>query len=159
MVISALPVAVVATGFAVSHGTTIPPRALRIAQLRAAVVEMGKLSSFDFYADQAYGVRLQASVCFGRDAMAVQAYPLEFQVTHFAFSDSQSDSWGLPFRTVADNEHWLVPFGESGFDDNGCSEVVVEDVMPDSGYRGLESELGVLSAPPVYAKGHCYGLR
>lgn len=101
---------------------------------------------------------IMAAACFGPNAAAVESYPLEFQVTHFVFFESDPESWGLPFRTVADNVNWLVPFGESGFDDNGCSEVVVEDVLPDSDYRGLESELGVLSAPPEHAKGHCYGV-
>ena len=154
--LAALIFAIVATGFAVSHGTSVQPGAIRIAKLRAAVVKMGELSSYDYY-DRAHGVRVRATVCFEPDAMTVDSYPLEFEITHFAFFESQPESWGLPFRTVADNVQWLVPFGEAGFED-GCSEVVVEDVLPDSDYRGLESELGVLSAPPEYAKGHCYGI-
>lgn len=153
IVLVALIVAVVATGFAVSHGTSVPPGSFRIAKLRGAVVEMGELAAWDYH-DKAYGVRLRATVCFEPDA-SVESYPLEFQITHFAFSESQPESWGLPFRTVADDAHWIVPFGESI---RKCGEVVVEDVLPDNDYKGLESELGILSAPPEYAKGHCYGV-
>jgi len=154
IVVVALVVAVVATGFAVSRDTSVPPGSFRISKLRAAVVEMGELASWDYH-DKAYGVRLRATVCFEPDAMAVESYPLEFQITHFAFSELQPESWGLPFRTVADDAHWIVPFGESI---RKCGEVVVEDVLPDNDYKGLESELGILSAPPEYAKGHCYGV-
>ena len=156
IVLAALTVALVATGFALSNGTSVPPGSIRIAKLRAAVVEMGELASYDYY-DKAYGVRVRATVCFEPDARAVESYPLEYQITHFAFSQSQPESWGPPFRTVADDVNWLVPFGEAGFED-GCSEVVVEDVLPDNDYKGLESELGILSAPPEYANGQCYGV-
>jgi len=153
-VVVALGVAVVATGFAVSRDTSVPPGSFRIAKLRAAVVEMGELASWDYH-DKAYGVRLRATVCFEPDAMAVESYPLEFQIAHYALSESQPASWGRPFRTVADDAHWIVPFGET-IDE--CGEVVLEDILPDNDYKGLESELGIMSAPPEYATGHCYGV-
>jgi len=156
IVLAAFIFAIVATGLAVFHETFVPPGSIRIAKVRAAVVEMGELASYDFH-DKVYGVRVRATVCFEPDARTVESYPIEFRITHFAFSESEPEFWGLPFRTVADNVQWLVPFGEAGFED-GCRDVVVEDVLPDSDYKGLESELGVLSAPPEDAKNHCYGV-
>lgn len=156
IVLVAFAVMVVATGFAVSRDTSVPPGSFRVAKLRAAVVEMGELASWDYH-DTAYGVRLRATVCFEPDAIALESYPLEFQISHYALSESEPESWGRPFRTVADDAHWIVPFGET-IGEDGCRDVVVEDLLPDEDYKGLESELGIMSAPPRYARGSCYGV-
>lgn len=111
----------------------------RMAKLRGTFVRVGQLSSRD-YGDPVYGVRLRATLCFEPDARAVESYPLEFQVSHYALR-SQASSWGEPFRTVTDDANWIVPFGELGFD-NGCQDVVVEDVLPDEDYKGVEGDLG-----------------
>jgi len=131
IVLLAVALVVLAVVEAGSHRTSVGIGSMRIAKLRAGVVEMGTLSSWDYH-DTAYGVRVRATVCFD-GSLGEEVYPVEFRIAHFALSESKPRSWGKPFRTVADDAHWLVPFGETATrkDGRSCSEVVLEDILPD----------------------------
>jgi hypothetical protein len=158
IVLVAVATLIVAVGFAASHRTSADNRSFRVAQLRAAVVEMGKLASWDYH-DKALGVRLRATLCFQPSAGTVETYPLEFRIAHHALSDPPPRSWGEPFRTAADSANWIVPFGET-IDE--CGEVVLEDILPDEDYKGVESDLGIMTVPAaVRAENNlsqCYGV-
>lgn len=158
IVLAAFGVVAVALGFAAFDRASTENVSFRVAQLRAAVVEMGELSSWDFH-DKAYGVRLRATICFQPNARTVESYPLEFQIAHYALPDPPSKAWGEPFRTVADSANWIVPFGETI---GKCGDVVLEDILPDTDYKGVESDLGVMTVPAaVRAENNlsqCYGV-
>jgi hypothetical protein len=130
----------------------------RVAMLRGSVVEMGELSSSDYHGT-AIGVRLGATVCFRPSARIVDGYPLAFVIAHYALPDPPSKAWGEPFRTVADSANWIVTFGETI---DKCGEVVLEDLLPDTDYKGVESDLGILNVPAdIRAEndlGQCYGV-
>lgn len=119
---------------------------------------MGELSSHDFH-DKAYGVRLRATICFEPSAQEIDAYPLEFQIAHYALSDPPTSVWGEPFRTVSDTANWIVSFGET-FD--RCGTWISEDVLPDTDYKGMESDLGILNIPErlrvKLGMSQCYGV-
>jgi hypothetical protein len=158
IVLVALVLAIVAIGFAVSHHTSADNLSFRVAKLRGRVVEMGELASWDFH-DKAYGVRLRATLCFQPNARTVESYPLEFQIAHYALPDSLSKSWGEPFRTVADSANWIVPFEETI---DKCGDVVLEDILPDEDYKGVESDLGLMTVPAAVRVENnlrqCYGV-
>jgi hypothetical protein len=158
IVLVALVFAIVAIGFAVSHRTSADNLSFRVAKLRGTVLEMGELASWDFH-DKAYGVRLRATISFQPNARTVESYPLEFQIAHYALPDSPSKSWGEPFRTVADSANWIVPFGETI---DKCGDVVLEDILPDEDYKGVESDLGLMTVPAAVRVENnlrqCYGV-
>jgi hypothetical protein len=158
LVLAALASLIVGVGFAILHRTSTDNRSFRVAKLRGTVAEMGELASRAYH-DKAYGVRLRAILCFEPSARTVESYPLEFQIAHYALSDPPSNSWGEPFRTVADSANWIVSFGETI---DKCGEVVLEDVLPDSDYKGVESDLGIMTVPAAIRSendlGQCYGV-
>ena len=158
IVLVAFVILVVAIGFAVSRRTSADNLSFRVANLRATVVEMGELASWDFH-DKAYGVRLRAILCFQPSARTVESYPLEFEIAHYALPDPPAKSWGEPFRTVADSANWIVPFGETI---DRCGVVVLEDILPDTDYKGVESDLGIMTVPAAVRAenklSQCYGV-
>lgn len=159
IVVAALAFAIVAIVFAVSRRNSADDVSFHVAKLRGAVVEMGELASWDYH-DEAYGVRLRATLCFEPNARTVESYPVQFQIAHYVLSDPPARSWGEPFRTVADSANWIVPFGETI---ETCGEVVLEDILPDDDYKGLESDLGLMTVPAAARaefklRRQCYGV-
>ena len=108
---------------------------------------MGTLQSAP-YADPLYGLRLRADVCTRSHAEATQLYATTFRIAHYEPRTRTQADWGHPFRVVANDQHWLVPFGETH---DVCGEIVAEDMIPPDNYGGVESPLG----NPL----HCWGVR
>ncbi len=110
------------------------PRPLHIEKLSGSLVKLGTWDSgANAYA--LYGVRLRATVCLRSVAEALNTYPSEITITHFAVRGSPKRWW--PARTVIDRAPWLVPFGES-WQGKRCGPVVLEDLIP-PGHYGVES--------------------
>ena len=82
-----------------------------------------------------YGVRLRATLCLRSAAEALETYPSEITITHFAVRGSPRRWW--PARTAIDRAPWLVPFGET-WRGKRCGPVVLEDPIPSEHY-GVES--------------------
>jgi hypothetical protein len=158
VVLIAVAVAVIAVTFAVADRSAAEDVSFRVSKLRGSVLEIGELASWDFHGP-AYGVRVRATICFAPDARTVEAYPLEFHIAHYVLSDPPASSWEEPFRTVADSANWIVPFGETI---DKCGAVVLEDILPDNDYKGLESDLGLMTVPAeIRDENHlrqCYGV-
>ena len=108
---------------------------------------MGTLGSGPYAGQPLYGVRLRADVCTQSHAQATQLYPTTFRIAHFEPRTRKQVDWGRPFRTMANDQHWLVPFGETH---NVCGEILAEDLVPPDNYGGVESPLG----NPL----HCWGV-
>jgi hypothetical protein len=117
---------------------------LHIHELRGSLVKVGSSgpggAGYDLL-----GVRLRAIVCLRSAAAAMNAYPSEIGVTHYAVSKPPRRWW--PARTVIDRAPWLVPVGET-WGGKACGPVWVSDPIPATHY-GVES----LGNPD-----NCYGV-
>jgi hypothetical protein len=88
-----------------------------------------------------FAVRLRATVCFRSAQEAVNHYPDEFRITHYAVTKSPRKWWMA--RDVRDNPHWKVPFGET-WNGKPCGVVGAEDPIPEShaNLHSLGNDLG-----------------
>jgi hypothetical protein len=117
---------------------------LHIQKLHGSVVKLGSYGGGGAPYDL-LGVRLRATVCVRSAAEAMNAYPNEIGVTHYAISKSRREWWAA--RTVVDRAPWLVPLGET-WGGKACGPVWVNDPIPPTHY-GVES----LGNP-----NNCYGV-
>jgi hypothetical protein len=123
------------SGLALAFGGAASTRSdaqatLRISALKGAVVRLGSIDSHALY-----GVRLEATVCLSSTSAALNTYPDEIRITHFAVSKSRKRWWAA--RTSIDRAPWLVPLGE-GWHGSACGQVQLEDPIPPDHY-GVES--------------------
>jgi hypothetical protein len=132
--------ACVALGLASSAAShRAEPGPLHIHNLSGSLFTMGRWSGGPLL-----WVRLRAHVCLRSRTEALNSYPSEIRITHFAVWKSRGRWW--PARTVIDHAPWLVPFGETWR--GACGNVTVEDPIPPEHY-GVES----LGNPNM-----CYGV-
>jgi hypothetical protein len=110
------------------------PGPLRIETLSGSLVRLGTWGS-GANGSALYGVRLRATLCLRSAAEALETYPSEITITHFAVGGSPRRWW--PARTAIDRAPWLVPFGET-WRGKRCGPVVLEDPIPSEHY-GVES--------------------
>jgi hypothetical protein len=78
----------------------------------------------------------------------MQLYPATIRISHHDPRTRRQADWGRPFRTMANDLHWLVPWGEAH---RACDVFVAEDMIPPDNYGGVESPLGNPQ--------HCWGVQ